>query len=165
MESSRNQAIAGSDPQGGLRCHHCAGPLSKDMVIQYSICLFILHVQKHGHALSSCWSWIILPRNSCYWYQETSDWTVPPFIRDSFSMVIHLYFCLSLNTMFFARSSWHTILLLLYDKVIIFTIKSQNFNLFGWLHSWNNPFDICVFRSDLRWEVQQVHSMDSTTVF
>ncbi|KAG8651311.1 hypothetical protein MANES_07G112700v8 [Manihot esculenta] len=32
-----------------LRCHHCAGPLSKEM--------------------------------------ETSDWTVPPLIRDSFSMI------------------------------------------------------------------------------
>lgn len=32
-----------------MRCHHCAGPLSKDI--------------------------------------ETSDWTVPPLIRDSFSMI------------------------------------------------------------------------------
>ncbi|KAL4626593.1 hypothetical protein ACB092_05G108300 [Castanea dentata] len=32
-----------------VRCHHCAGPLSKDM--------------------------------------ETSEWTVPPLIRDSFSMI------------------------------------------------------------------------------
>ncbi|KAM6546897.1 hypothetical protein CsatB_027633 [Cannabis sativa] len=41
-----------ADPKQGetsLRCHHCAGPLTKDM--------------------------------------ETSDWTVRPFIRDSFSMI------------------------------------------------------------------------------
>ncbi|PKI77329.1 uncharacterized protein LOC116203251 [Punica granatum] len=49
MESSGDQATTGLDPQHYLRCHHCAGPLSKDM--------------------------------------ETSDWTVPPLIRDSFSMI------------------------------------------------------------------------------
>ncbi|WVZ71692.1 hypothetical protein U9M48_020247 [Paspalum notatum var. saurae] len=36
-------------PEIPTRCHHCAGPLSKDM--------------------------------------ETSSWTVPPLVRDSFSMV------------------------------------------------------------------------------
>lgn len=51
MESSSDQTMAGSDPQGGLRCHHCAGPLSKDMVIHYSICLFMLRIEKHGHVL------------------------------------------------------------------------------------------------------------------
>ncbi|KAL6337146.1 hypothetical protein AAG906_036460 [Vitis piasezkii] len=40
---------ADSKPPNNSRCHHCAGPLSKDM--------------------------------------ETSAWTVPPFIRDSFSMI------------------------------------------------------------------------------
>ncbi|PON44826.1 Transmembrane protein [Parasponia andersonii] len=35
--------------ESSLRCHHCAGPLTKEM--------------------------------------ETSDWTVRPFIRDSFSMI------------------------------------------------------------------------------
>ncbi|XP_027340300.1 uncharacterized protein LOC113853839 [Abrus precatorius] len=38
-----------SSPYQNIRCHHCAGPLSKDM--------------------------------------ETTQWTVPPFIRDSFSMI------------------------------------------------------------------------------
>lgn len=33
MERSGNRATAGLDPQVGLRCHHCAGPLTKDMVI------------------------------------------------------------------------------------------------------------------------------------
>ncbi|GAV72705.1 hypothetical protein CFOL_v3_16193 [Cephalotus follicularis] len=41
--------MADSNPQSSLRCHHCAGPLSKEM--------------------------------------ETSDWTVAPFVRDSFSMI------------------------------------------------------------------------------
>ncbi|KAK4741827.1 hypothetical protein SAY87_025415 [Trapa incisa] len=49
MESYSNEVTAGSKPQLDLRCHHCAGPLSKDM--------------------------------------ETSDWTVSPLIRDSFSMI------------------------------------------------------------------------------
>ncbi|XP_034692916.1 uncharacterized protein LOC117919776 [Vitis riparia] len=40
---------ADSKPPNNSRCHHCAGPLSKDI--------------------------------------ETSAWTVPPFIRDSFSMI------------------------------------------------------------------------------
>ncbi|KAJ6713303.1 hypothetical protein OIU79_009322 [Salix purpurea] len=38
-----------SNPQSSLRCHHCAGPLTKEM--------------------------------------ETSQWTVRPLIRDSFSMI------------------------------------------------------------------------------
>jgi len=38
-----------SNPGINVRCHHCAGPLSKEM--------------------------------------ETSQWTVPPLIRDSFSMI------------------------------------------------------------------------------
>ncbi|PRQ56107.1 hypothetical protein RchiOBHm_Chr1g0332131 [Rosa chinensis] len=41
--------MAGSTPKNTIRCHHCAGPLSKEM--------------------------------------ETSAWTVPPLIRDSFSMI------------------------------------------------------------------------------
>lgn len=41
--------MAGSIPKTTMRCHHCAGPLSKEM--------------------------------------ETSAWTVPPLIRDSFSMI------------------------------------------------------------------------------
>ena len=44
--------MAGSIPKTTMRCHHCAGPLSKEM--------------------------------------ETSAWTVPPLIRDSFSMVLFL---------------------------------------------------------------------------
>ncbi|KAK4769630.1 hypothetical protein SAY86_027780 [Trapa natans] len=31
MESSSNQTTSGSKPLVGLRCHHCAGPLSKDL--------------------------------------------------------------------------------------------------------------------------------------
>ncbi|PQM39643.1 hypothetical protein Pyn_29489 [Prunus yedoensis var. nudiflora] len=41
--------MADSKPTTSMRCHHCAGPLSKEM--------------------------------------ETSGWTVPPLIRDSFSMI------------------------------------------------------------------------------
>ncbi|VVB15041.1 unnamed protein product [Arabis nemorensis] len=41
--------MADSGHEIGVRCHHCAGPLTKDL--------------------------------------ETSDWTVAPFIRDSFSMI------------------------------------------------------------------------------
>ncbi|EOY10669.1 Uncharacterized protein TCM_025973 isoform 2, partial [Theobroma cacao] len=42
-------AMANSNPRTNLRCHHCAGPLSKEM--------------------------------------ETSEWTVAPLVRDSFSMI------------------------------------------------------------------------------
>ncbi|XP_021282685.1 uncharacterized protein LOC110415378 isoform X1 [Herrania umbratica] len=41
--------MANSNPRTNLRCHHCAGPLSKEM--------------------------------------ETSEWTVAPLVRDSFSMI------------------------------------------------------------------------------
>ncbi|XP_048424077.1 uncharacterized protein LOC103956198 isoform X1 [Pyrus x bretschneideri] len=41
--------MADSKPETSVRCHHCAGPLSKKM--------------------------------------ETSEWTVAPLIRDSFSMI------------------------------------------------------------------------------
>ncbi|XVE90135.1 hypothetical protein DITRI_Ditri20bG0053800 [Diplodiscus trichospermus] len=41
--------MADSNPRSNLRCHHCAGPLSKEM--------------------------------------ETSEWTVAPLVRDSFSMI------------------------------------------------------------------------------
>ncbi|XP_022743285.1 uncharacterized protein LOC111294285 [Durio zibethinus] len=41
--------MANSNPRSDLRCHHCAGPLSKEM--------------------------------------ETSEWTVAPLVRDSFSMI------------------------------------------------------------------------------
>ncbi|XWS58487.1 hypothetical protein CRYUN_Cryun08bG0038600 [Craigia yunnanensis] len=41
--------MANSNPRSNLRCHHCAGPLSKEM--------------------------------------ETSEWTVAPLVRDSFSMI------------------------------------------------------------------------------
>lgn len=44
------KGMADSKPTTSMRCHHCAGPLSKEM--------------------------------------ETSGWTVPPLIRDSFSMVL-----------------------------------------------------------------------------
>ncbi|XVE62610.1 hypothetical protein DITRI_Ditri06bG0131900 [Diplodiscus trichospermus] len=41
--------MADSNPRSSLRCHHCAGPLSKEM--------------------------------------ETSEWTVSPLVRESFSMI------------------------------------------------------------------------------
>ncbi|XP_022743347.1 uncharacterized protein LOC111294339 [Durio zibethinus] len=41
--------MVNSNPRSDLRCHHCAGPLSKEM--------------------------------------ETSEWTVAPLVRDSFSMI------------------------------------------------------------------------------
>ncbi|KAK7263402.1 hypothetical protein RJT34_30991 [Clitoria ternatea] len=47
MAKQRN--MANTNLSKNIRCHHCAGPLSKDM--------------------------------------ETSNWTVPPLIRDSFSMI------------------------------------------------------------------------------
>uniref|UniRef100_A0A0E0MUA8 Uncharacterized protein n=1 Tax=Oryza rufipogon TaxID=4529 RepID=A0A0E0MUA8_ORYRU len=43
------EASPPAPPEIPTRCHHCAGPLSKDM--------------------------------------ETSSWTVPPLVRDSFSMI------------------------------------------------------------------------------
>ncbi|KAK7261206.1 hypothetical protein RIF29_27511 [Crotalaria pallida] len=46
---ANSKPSSSSSSSSNLRCHHCAGPLSKDM--------------------------------------ETSDWTIPPLIRDSFSMI------------------------------------------------------------------------------
>ncbi|KAF7823231.1 uncharacterized protein G2W53_021375 [Senna tora] len=47
--SSNDSTHRSNGSPKNMRCHHCAGPLSKDL--------------------------------------ETSEWTVPPFIRDSFSMI------------------------------------------------------------------------------
>ncbi|PON44829.1 hypothetical protein PanWU01x14_264190, partial [Parasponia andersonii] len=48
-ERERERTTDSKNGESSLRCHHCAGPLTKEM--------------------------------------ETSDWTVQPFIRDSFSMI------------------------------------------------------------------------------
>ncbi|KAJ7981167.1 putative Transmembrane protein [Quillaja saponaria] len=49
MTDAKVNSNGASSSSWNMRCHHCAGPLSKEM--------------------------------------ETSDWTVPPFVRDSFSMI------------------------------------------------------------------------------
>ncbi|KAF8724146.1 hypothetical protein HU200_021162 [Digitaria exilis] len=51
------------------RCHHCAGPLSKDMVWQLPSRSFVFTLSV-----------------------ETSSWTVPAMVRDSFSMVLLTHF-------------------------------------------------------------------------
>ncbi|KAH1083208.1 hypothetical protein J1N35_022969 [Gossypium stocksii] len=65
-----------SNPLRNLRCHHCAGPLSKEMVIIFTyIFIFIF---------------FLVLFNFLFWgsmVQETSEWTVAPLVRDSFSMI------------------------------------------------------------------------------
>nr|KJB44673.1 hypothetical protein B456_007G264600 [Gossypium raimondii] len=65
-----------SNPLRNLRCHHCAGPLSKEMVIIFTyIFIFIF---------------FLVLFNFLFWgsmVQEASEWTVAPLVRDSFSMI------------------------------------------------------------------------------
>ncbi|KAF8661563.1 hypothetical protein HU200_056984 [Digitaria exilis] len=60
------------------RCHHCAGPLSKDMVWQLPLQIVRLHFFCDPAAIRRV--------------AETSSWTVPAMVRDSFSMVLFTHF-------------------------------------------------------------------------
>lgn len=68
-----------------IRCHHCAGPLSKEMVY-FPLHNFItlLFIQFQFQIPFSPFDFILLFNFS----QETSKWNIAPLIRDSFSMVI-----------------------------------------------------------------------------
>uniref|UniRef100_A0A0E0FJR5 Uncharacterized protein n=2 Tax=Oryza TaxID=4527 RepID=A0A0E0FJR5_ORYNI len=78
------EASPPAPPEIPTRCHHCAGPLSKDMVR-------VIPLPPPHHSSSSP------PRDLSPWscrlrcrsrgWLETSSWTVPPLVRDSFSMI------------------------------------------------------------------------------
>lgn len=98
-----------SNPGINVRCHHCAGPLSKEMVRIFFSCLFSSSVISF-HFL--CFQ--ISISFSFGGLQETSQWTVPPLIRDSFSMVI---------------SSYPFLLLIQFCSLSF--LKSDNFDTYG----------------------------------